>query len=104
MVTKLPIFASESQEMTLMQTRWASVLNQVLNIPLNQDGVLLKSVELQSGANSINHKLGRKLVGWIIVRLRSSITVYDTQDSNERPQLTLDLVASGAGVVDLYVF
>ncbi len=88
----------------LMQTQWASALNPVLK---NQvvNGALLQSVALTTGNNTINHKLGVKLTGWFITRMRGSfVQVYDTQDSNQTPELTLLLNSSGNCVVDLYVF
>lgn len=87
----------------MLQTTWSMQLNPLLAAPLS-NGILLERVSLASGANVINHKLGRKLKGWFITRLRASATVYDTQDSNARPQLTLNLTSSAAVTVDIYVF
>jgi hypothetical protein len=99
----LPIFQSDSKEMSMLQTQWASQLNPVLTNPFLQ-GRVLKSVVLASGANVVNHGLGRKLQGWVPVRLRASATLYDTQDTNTSPALTLNLTASAAVTVDIYVF
>ena len=99
----LPIFQSDEQPMTLMQTAWASKLNPVLANAITQ-GLLLKSVVLLAGANQINHKLGRALQGWLIVRSRSLASVYDLQDGNKTPTLTLSLQSSATVTVDLYVF
>ena len=85
------------------QTAWASEINPVLSNALVQ-GVLLKSVKLSSGSNVINHGLGRVLQGWIPVRIRASATMYDTQDANPSPGLTLQLTVSAAVTVDIYVF
>lgn len=87
----------------LAQTQWATALNPVVNNPISA-GVLLKNITLTVGANSVNHRLGRKLQGWIIVRQRAAGSVYDTQDSNKFPELTLSLQSSAAMVVDIYVF
>jgi hypothetical protein len=87
----------------LMQTSWASELNPVLANPLVQ-GQLLKSVSLVAGQNIVNHKLGRALQGWVVTRIRASATLYDQQDANKTPGLTLVLQASAPVVVDLYVF
>ena len=84
-------------------TTWATQLDPVINSP-TATPVLLPNVSLASGTNTINHRLGRKLVGWQISRIRASATVYDTQDSNPIPDLTLQLVASAAVVVDLLVW
>lgn len=86
-----------------MQTQWASAIQPVLDNPINSASVL-KSVSLASGANVINHRLGAPLQGWVVSRIRASATVYDTQDTNQTPQLTLNLVASAAVVVDLMVW
>jgi len=99
----LPIFKSDSNEMGLMQTAWATQLNPLIANPIC-NGKVLKNVELSSGANVINHLLGRKLQGWILTRQRSSATIYDTQDANKFPELTLQLTSSAAVVVDIYVF
>ena len=99
----LPYIQSTSRELSQLQTTWASQLNPVLQLPLTQ-GIILSDVKLVAGANVINHLLGRKLQGWVPVRVRSSATFFDTQDANTSPQLTLQLTASANCVVDLLVF
>lgn len=94
------------QKLTLeqLQNRWSSLIDPVLMNPVN-NSLLLKSIPLVSGANVINHKLGRDLQGWYVTRMRSvAISIYDTQDSNQMPDLTLNLNASAPCVVDLVVF
>ena len=87
----------------LAQTQWATEINPVLQNPITA-GVLLKNITLATGTNTINHKLGRNLQGWFIVRQRAAGTVYDTQDTNKFPALTLTLQSSANISVDLYVF
>lgn len=99
----LPIYQSDVAALSLLQTNWASQLNPLLRSPLS-NGVLLKNVSLASGDNQVNHLLGRNLQGWIVTRLRANVDIYDKQDSNVTPQLTLTLNASGAVTVDLFVF
>jgi len=65
---------------------------------------LLTNISLASGDNKVAHGLGRPLKGWSVVRQRASATIYDKQDANTTPDLTLTLNASGAVVVDLEVF
>lgn len=96
-------FQTEDQTLSLIQTSWASDINPVLANPMN-NGVLLKSVSLAAGTNNINHLLGKTLQGWVLIRVRAFSVVYDTQDVNPIPNLTLQLTASAAVVVDLYVF
>ena len=94
------------QGLTLSQlsTKWASILNVLLNnAQLNRS--VLKSVSLSSGNNTINHNLGRPLQGWNISRIRGVATsLYDLQDTNQMPDLTLILHSTAATVVDLEVW
>jgi hypothetical protein len=86
-----------------MQTQWASQLDPVLANLLVQ-GQLLQNISLINGTTAINHKLGRKLQGWMIVGINGIAAVYDTQASNQTPALTLQLVSNAAVTVNLWVF
>lgn len=87
----------------LANPRWASTLNPLLANPL-VGGRLLNGVVLILGANTINHGLGRKLQGYFVVMNSTSSTFYDSQSTNQRPELTLVLNSSAATTVSLYVF
>lgn len=87
----------------LANPKWASSLNPLLANPL-MNGRLLEGVTVASGANTVNHGLARKLRGYFVVRNNSAVTFYDSQSSNQRPDLTLLLNASGAATISLYVF
>lgn len=99
----LPLYKSDNQSLTLLQTAWASLLNPVLDNSAN-NSILLKSVKVVTGSNTINHLLGKKLTGWKIVRQRSASSVYDNQDDNPKPELTLVLVSTNDVVLDIEVF
>lgn len=86
-----------------MQTKWATQLDPIISNP-TVNNLILKNIHLSTGSNVINHKLGRVLQGWKPVRVRASATFYDTQDSNQTPQLTLVLVSSANVTIDLEVF
>lgn len=86
-----------------MQTKWATQLDPIISNP-TVNNLILKNIRLSTGSNVINHKLGRVLQGWKPVRIRASATFYDTQDSNQTPQLTLVLVSSANVTIDLEVF
>jgi len=94
---------SQKLPLPLMQTQWASAIQPILDNPAANPSIL-KSVSLVSGTNVINHKLGQPLQGWYPTRVRANATIYDAQDSNQTPQLTLVLIASAPVVVDLAVF
>jgi hypothetical protein len=86
-----------------MQNVWAAIIEPIINKPSN-NSLILKNISLVAGSNTINHRLGRNLQGWNPVRIRSNATLYDQQDSNQTPQLTLILVASADVVCDIMVF
>lgn len=93
------------QGLNLSQTQntWATQLDPIIINPLVK-GQLLTEVSLISGANVVNHKLGRKLQGWFIVGINGAAQIYDTQASNQMPQLTLNLTSNAAVLVNLWVF
>lgn len=100
----LPQFQNDDKDLQLLQNAWATQLNPLLANPALKS-LVLKGVSLASGSNTINHLLGRKLQGWSIVRQRGvAASVYDNQDSNQLPQLTLVLVSSAPVNVDILVF
>lgn len=99
----LPIFQTKDKDLMLLQTKWVSQLNPLLSNPANQSSIL-QNVVLGTGINTINHLLGKKLQGWKIVRQRAAASLYDLQDSNPSPQLTLILVSTAPVVIDLEVF
>ena len=96
-------FHTQNRELKLLQDSWATTLDPMLTNP-SLKSIILKGIPLITGANVVNTTLGRNLQGWRIVRLRASATIYDTQDSNPTPHLTLTLVSSAPAVVDLEIF
>ena len=91
-------------DLTMTQNTWAAAINPLLNNPLSKAQVL-KNVSLTTGSNTINHKLGRKLQGYYVTRMRGVFSeIYDTQDSNTTPALTLTLNSSADVVVDIVVY
>jgi hypothetical protein len=89
--------------LNLIQDKWTSELNPLLNKATSQS-IVLKSITLSSGQNEVNHRLGRTLQGWKLVRQRGPANIYDLQDQNQSPKLTLSLVSSATVIVDLEVF
>jgi hypothetical protein len=99
----LPQFQDDNQSFQMMQNRWASILNPLLINPSLQN-IILKNVVLAIGSNTVNHLLQRKLQGWRLIRQRALANIYDTQDSNQKPELTLILVSDAVVTVDIEVF
>jgi hypothetical protein len=94
---------TKDQDLNAVQDNLVRTLNPVFNTPI-LDGIILSNIVLNVGFNDIEHKLGRKLVGWHIIRQRSFANLYDDQDNNPLPNKTLRLVTGNAVIVDLYVF
>lgn len=86
-----------------MQTTWASALDPLIANPLTQ-GQLLPNQVLINGTTVINHRLGRKLVGWFVVGINSTAAIYDNQATNQTPQLTLSLTSNASVTINLWVF
>jgi hypothetical protein len=89
--------------LTQMQQQWASQINPLLSNQLTQ-GQLLIDITLKDGQTVINHRLGRSLVGWLVVGQNAMASLWDSQASNQTPQLTLVLNSNAACTVNLWVF
>lgn len=69
------------------------------------DGNLVTGLVLKSGVvNKVKHKLGRPVLGYIVVRKNAQSDIWDSQDSNKFKELTLNLHCSSNATVDLWVF
>lgn len=96
-------YLSPSLPWALANPKWAATLNPLLGNPI-VNGSLLQGVVLKTGTNVINHGLGRKLMGYMVVLCNAAATFYDNQEENQRPELTLALVSSAPATVSIYVF
>jgi len=80
------------------------VLNPVLNAAII-DGVILEDIDLVSGSfTSVEHKLGRKPRGYLVIRKSAAQTVYEEVEDYDNRKLFLKLKASGSVTVNLWVF
>lgn len=100
MNSPLPIFQTAIQELHLMQTRWASLINPLLRRPLNSS-VQSDPILLSIGDNIINHRLGRKPQGWIIIDVDGDAQIYRSAPFNDK---TLTLNSDAAVTIQLIVF
>lgn len=62
----------------LMLTKWASILNPLIELPMNQVSIL-KNISLANGQTKIPHLLGRKQQGWFLVDVNGAATIYRSQ-------------------------
>lgn len=100
---QFPKIYSPNREVSQIQDAIVDAIDPLLALPLS-DSNFLENVDLTTGSNIVSHGLGRDLRGWIVVRKDADESIYDTQDSNSLPALTLMLVSSGAVTVSLIVF
>jgi len=80
-----------------------TVLRPIINSAII-DGVLLNDIELTYGANTIEHKLGRKLLGYIVVRKNNDAVISDAQDTNKLSSKNLILYSDTLVTVSLWCF
>ena len=99
----LPQFNTKDRILAMLQSQWASSIDPVITNPLVQ-GQLLPNITVATGSNTIDHKLSRKLQGYMVVMQSAPATFYDTQATNPMPAQTLQLVSSGPAVISLWVF
>lgn len=86
-----------------MQNRWSSMIEPTLNRPTNQANILEK-IDLKIGTNTISHRLGKRLTGWYTTRVKGPAVIYDNQDMNNTPDLTLILISDSEVTINLAVF
>ncbi len=98
-MSSLPLIKSEDQVMNLIQTRWKSQIDPLLDNEIT-NGRLIQGQPL-SGTTVINHKLGRKMVGWYLVDIDGAVMIYRSTPLNDT---TLTLTTSGPCTVSLWVF
>lgn len=65
----------------LMQTRWKSLLDPILENPVNNVS-LLDSITITAGQNVINHRLNRIPQGWFLIDVESAAMIYRNQEFN----------------------
>ena len=89
---------------TQIQQSTANSLSQLTNNPL-LSGILIEDIQLIFGENkSINHGLGRKIRGYLIVKKNNAIDVWMDPAAQSLPERLLVLTPSADAIISLYVF
>ena len=97
----LPFIMTKDQDLNLLQTRYRSLINPVLDNPLLK-GNLIDGVVLTIGStNVLNHKLSRNQLGYIITDQNATARIYRAAPLNEK---TLTLASDAAVTISLLVF
>ena len=100
MVVLLPLQQTDLRDLSLLQTKWKSILDPVISNPMT-NMTLLKNIVLTTGTNVINHHLGQMQQGWVIIDIQAAATIYRNAPFNS---LTLSLSSSANVTVSLGVF
>lgn len=90
---------TESREFNQLQSNLATTLQPVLANPL-LNFQRIENIVLASGANVIQHLLGRLPQGWFVTDINAAAHVYRTAETDK----TITLVASTAVTVSIYIF
>lgn len=97
----LPVFQGGDQPFLLMQTKWAAELNPILENPL-LSGRQVSNVSISSGSLAvINHKLGRKQIGWFITDVNAPARIARVAALND---ITLTLSSDATVMVSVWVY
>lgn len=99
----LPQITTSNQDMQLMQTKWASIINPVLKNTI-LDGVQLNNIVIAPGNNTINTTLGHPYQGWIVTDMQgAAVNLYSIPQAN--PSLNqLVLNSSNSATISLWVY
>lgn len=97
---ELPYIQSNDLTLSLLQTRYRSVLNPLLALPIS-NASFLTDIDLINGTTIVNHKLGRKMQGWVVTDVNAAATIYRAMPLNDK---TLTLVSNAACTVSLMVY
>ena len=96
----LPLIKDPSQNLMLIQTKWKSQIDPVLNNAI-LGGKALNSINLNAGSTQIPHGLSGAQKGWVITDVSGAATIYRSAPFNST---NLVLTSSAAVTVNLLVY
>ena|ERR1043165_2183268 len=91
------------RQMTQLQTNVEQAVAEVIRSPI-LNGRLIDSVALSTTVTKVEHKLGRPIRGYWVVRNNAGAVLQDNLDSESQPELYLPLIADLSCTVYLWVF
>lgn len=97
---QLPFQQTLVRDLSIMQSKWKSILDPVLGNPTTNMAIL-ENVALATGNNKVPHLLQRIQQGWIITDIQGVASIY-----RNRPfeNIYLFLNASAPVIVNIGVF
>lgn len=97
----LPVFKDDNQPFQLMQTKWKSELDPVLDNPILA-GRQINNISISSGSAAVvNHRLGRKQQGYILVSVNAPAKIAQIVAFNDK---TLTLSSDASVIVSAWVY
>jgi len=94
---------SGDRNISQLQSNVDQAVSDVIKAPI-LNGRLVDDVKLTSAPTRIEHKLGRKPSGYIIVKRNADAQVYDSLANEESPTLFLPLISSADVTVSIWIF
>lgn len=101
-IKALKTIKPEGYELTSIQRNMKEFTKQLEVNPL-LGGILLENITLTTGNNTVNHKLGRNIRGWIVVDKSAASDIYKV-GTQPAPSRNIVLNSSAPVTVSLYVF
>lgn len=92
-------FNSESREATLIQQNVEQALRRLFKGSI-LDNAILEGVKLDTGENTVEHRLLRKIRGYIVIRVNAASDIYEIKSDDK----TITLSASAPCTVSLLIF
>jgi hypothetical protein len=88
---------------TQLQTNIEQAVAEVIRNPLI-DGRIITGVSLTSTVTQLEHKLNRKIRGYLVLGNSAAALVYDNLSTEPKPELYLPILSTVPTVVNLWVF
>lgn len=101
MTVKFKRIKAETYDLNTIQDNVGSILD-ILTSNILSEAQLIEGIDLVSGDNNVNHKLNRKINGYIVVKKSAAVDIYDK--TSDIPNRLLVLNSSGTATISLIVF
>lgn len=94
---------SGDDEVQQLQANIEQAIAPVIKSPI-LNGVLLTNVSIVFGDNKIEHKLGRKMIGYFVIARAAGVTLFDSVNGGTDLDKFLTLNSSGTTTISLWIF
>lgn len=94
----------DDRDLQKVQDSLVDTFNSIQNNPILVGVNIIKSIFLDVTDIIINHHLGRKVTGFIIINSNAPQNIYQSPTFNSMPLASIILLASGPVTVDILFF